>query len=329
VEVRLTGTPRQPFTACTGRAVAGAAPALVCLDELAPGQTYLLDVRLESQEEIRTGKQRVGVMVTGERGVPAAEAGPASGELPPFTVISTADVELSVFGLEALSPLGFGTALFVPGLVAVLTFLSLARWLYPRHTTLPETVSLTDLRALPAVVLGAVGAYVVGFSVFGRNLTDRISTLGVVLLFLAGVVLGAVVWLVMAVVWYRRIGRKRFSVEDSVDTVLKRLAAAEASLKLPVATVGGRSFRQLGTTSDGRVLVAPPITYSFPSTTAPAARTAFRNHLGADDAAAIRKAGRAGDVSLKWETTSGVAAVAAEDASTTVDRQPLVIEDET
>jgi hypothetical protein len=327
VELRISEDsplPR-PFAPCEDRRRRSVSPgpALACLDRLRPGATRVLGIQLTADESVRTGKQRVGVALAGDR-----STSPDGVVIPAFTVIETADIELSVFGVDALSPFPVGTLFLLPGLLAVIVFLLLGRWVYPRSPKLPETVGLTDLRALPVVAPLALLAYVLMWLVLGRNLTESVGTTDVVLLFALGLTFGVVVWVIMSGVWYRRIGRKQFSIEDKLETVLKRLKANETGLVLPVVTHGKLNYLLLGFGQDGTALVAPPLTFTYTGKATAAQRVSFRTAVEDNDTGAVIEASRRGVVSLNWKVPTGVVAVKAEEVGALTETKRLLEEAE-
>jgi hypothetical protein len=294
---------------------------IACLGRLLPGASALLDVRVRVHSSVRTGKQRIGIAFIGTR-----DTGPGGEQMPAAVVVGTADVELGVFGVDALSPFGIGTLFVLPGLLAVLVFLLLAR-VYPRTLGLPDTLGLKDLPALPFVVPAAAIAYGIVFWVLGRNLTERVSTFDVALLFVLGLGLGLVVWIVMVAFWQRLSGRKQFSVADSPDKVLKRLGARGARLTLPRFTANNLRYFYLTPGAGGKVLASPQLKYAFTPKMENdnAGRSVLSKAVGRGDIKAVRRARRRGEITIRWDAPTGVTTFDASDVHV-ADRGPLLDE---
>jgi hypothetical protein len=321
VQLTLDDAPVQPFTGCSDEPPGPQTQrTLACLEQLPAGATHHLDVLVTVDDQVRTGTHRVAIMLVGER-----SASGGAEQIPSTAVVSTTDIELAVFGVDAISPLGVGTLFVLPGALAVVTFLLLNQ-IYPRAAKLPDTLALTDLRAWPPVVSFAALAYVIAFLVRGRNLTDEVGTSDVVTLFVIGLALGFLVWGVMAVLWHRRIGRKLFTLDDSPEETLERLAARKAGLNLPAGTVSNIPYLYLARGKDGKWLAAPPITYRFLGQPSDEEKTAFRNAIGRDDAEDVRAAGRRGLVSLQWRVPAGIVSVDESAATLPTQTAPLVIQ---
>jgi hypothetical protein len=300
--------PSSPFTRCPD-----SIHALACLDQLIAGEVQLLDVRVKAHESVKTGKQHVSVVVTGSRDIATGSGNNAAQVLPPATVVATGDVELTVFGVDALSPFGIGTLFVLPGLVAVLVFLLFARAVYPRKPSLPDTIELKDLRALPIVVPVAALAYLILWLVLGRDLTRAVSTFDVALLFVVGFLLGLVVWAVMAYLWWLHSGRKQFAVGDNYEKVLERLKARRSGLSLPQFWLNGVRYLYLVPTNDGRVLAAPSISYAFLENVGDKEREAFFPAIEQGYIDAVLRAYHKGQVRLASSVPTGVVSVGGDD----------------
>jgi hypothetical protein len=321
VDVRPPKALRSPFTACPAGTPTGESRfAIACLDRLRSGEVRLLEVRVRAHDSVHTGKQRVGVQITGTRETVAGSPVPSS-------VVTTADVELAVFGVDALSPFGVGTLFVLPGLLAVIVFLLLARGVYPRTSSLPDTIDPKDLRILPIAVPLAVLAYLIAWLVLGSNLTVTISTLGVGVLFAIGIVLGLALWGAVALAWYRHSGRKQFAVGDPTDTVLMRLDARNARLQLPRFTANGMTYLYLAPAGEGKLMASPQMTYAFTAKMRDddAGRAAFHNAIQEDNISFIRHSQRNGAVTIKWSAPTGVVALDGNGVQMP-DTRPLLVE---
>uniref|UniRef100_UPI0031E20D43 hypothetical protein n=1 Tax=Saccharothrix mutabilis TaxID=33921 RepID=UPI0031E20D43 len=301
------GGPGTRFTPCPADAATSGRPVLACLDLLPPRTSVLLDVRVRAHPQVRTGKQSIGVVM--ECGRVAAGGEPET----PSTFVGVRDVELAVFGVDAISPFGVGTLFVLPGLVAVLLFLLLVR-VYPRTSSLPETLDIKDLRILPVVVPPAALVYLTVFLVFGRNLTERVGTSDVAVLFGLGMALGIVVWLVVVFSWYRAIGRRRFKTGDRPVKVLERLCATKgATLKLPRFTIDQDYYFHLAPGPEGKVLATPQLRYEFSaqgdSEQERKARIQFFDAVDNDDIALVLHAVRTGTVTISADGPGHVVAV--------------------
>lgn len=304
VDVDLATPGKTPLAQCQKTRSTGSGRMIGCLAELRAGGSELIDLRLQAHDSVRTGKQRVGVLIIAGRG-----ASGASADLPDAKATGTTDVDLAVFGVDALSPFGVGTLFLLPGLLAVVLFLLLARYIYPRRPGLPDTIELKDLRALPIVVPLAALVYVLVWLLNGRNLTETVGTCDIALIFALGMGLGLVAWGLIAAAWYRHSGRKQFLVGDRPKKVIKRLAAREASLSLPSLTVDGLNYRYLAPGTGGKLLVSPVLSYTFAEGVSDQRRAEFQQAVDKDDIKDVRSFVKAGDVSLKWQAGTSVRSV--------------------
>jgi hypothetical protein len=285
-----------PFVACPVSKRHGG-PMVGCLATLAPGGTAVLYLDVQASSRVQTGMQRVSVVVTSRTGTPGVPI--------TSTVIATAPVQVTVFGLDALSPFGLGVLFVLPGLLTVLTFLLLARYVYPRSKELPDTVQFKDPRTLLFVVPPATVIYLLVWAVWGVNLSREAGTQDVALLFGLGVGLGFVTWGVVAMSYYARSGRKQFGVDDSPEKVLKRLEARHARLTLPGVIVGNLSYRYLAAAPGGKMVVCSPAKYAFIGDDK-ASRRRFRDALEANDVSAVYREVRGKKVRIRWQLPTGV-----------------------
>jgi hypothetical protein len=283
-----------PFVPCP----AGTASAVGCLAMLAPGETEVLYLRAQANREVQTGVQHVSVVVassTNSTSVPITSS-----------VVTTTPVQVTIFGVDALTPFGLGTLFVLPGLLTVLTFLLLARYVYPRSKALPDTVQFSDPRTLLFIVPPAALAYLVVLAAWGVNLTRQAGTLDVAILFSLGVALGVLMWMAAGLIYYAYSGRKQFKADDLPEKVLQRLEARHASLSLPTAIAGDFSYLYLSDGPDDKLFACSPAKYAFTDDAADPARTRFRQALARDDIGAVRGAVGHKEVRLRWQLPTGV-----------------------
>jgi hypothetical protein len=290
-----------PFVPCRATGVQG--PALVgCLPALAPGATAVLYLQVTASSQVQTGTQRVAVVVASQTD--------ASGAPITSTVTVTTPVQVTIFGVDVLSPFGLGTLFVLPGLLTVLSFLLLTRYVYPRSKELPSNVQFTDPNTLLFVVPPAALAYLLVWLIWGINLKNQAGTADVVILFGLGVGLGFAVWLAVALSYYGHIGRKEFRVSDSPGRVLRRLETRQARLALPKIESGQLTYWYLSDGAEEKLAACPRVVYAFiGAAIAPNSeqlRENFRKALEGGDIRAIRKEARRRRVRLRWERAAGV-----------------------
>ncbi|MDN5768180.1 MAG: hypothetical protein L0H96_11125 [Humibacillus sp.] len=278
---------------------------LVRIAELRPGETRLVPVAVGAAESVRTGTQTASVVL---EAVPGRAVGTSS--LPSVTLVSSTPIDLRVFGLDALTPLGIGSLFVFPGLLATLLFLALVRWVYPKTSKLPDTIDLTDLRAFPFVAVGGIVAYFMFWLLWGRNLTQSVGTADVVWLGVVSLGIGMVGWAVVALLWWWRTGRKTFAVGDTPRAVLKGMRANHAPLTLPIFDLRGARYASLAAVEGEKVIAAPTITYSIAKKVAAERKTCLYTMIEKDDISGILKAERSRELILGWSVPSGVVAVA-------------------
>lgn len=301
VELDLAGELSPPFVSCpASTSVPGMGHSLACLTEIASGATVLLDLNVEASDSVRTGNHQVGLVVTGSRDV--AEGG---APLPLSSVVVTDEVELAVFGVDAISPFGLGTLFVLPGLLAVVFFLLLSRYVYPKSNKLPDTIELKDLRAMPFVIAFAAVSYLVIWAAWGTDLRRGVSTGNVILLFVVGLGLGVVAWGLVALLYWYSSGRKHFTVGDDPAGLLRRLRARDAGLVLPEFKSSGIHYLVLGPSEGQSVFAAPKIRYTF-SAVDDQERRSFYSAVGSGDIDEILRAHRDKKVALNWSAPSGV-----------------------
>jgi hypothetical protein len=292
ISLRPAAPVEPPFTPCSAAEGGRKTGVLGCLGTLQPGATAVLYIQVTAKPRVQTGTEHVAVVVAGLSD---------SGRQPTTaTAVATTPVQVTIFGVDALSPFGLGTLFVLPGLMTVLCFLLLARYVYPRSKELPDTVQFNDPRTLLYVVPPAALVYVVVWLAWGVNLTDEAGTSDVALLFGLGVGLGFVAWVLVAVAYYRHSGRKQFRTDDKLDKVLARLEALQAPLKLPEVTVGTFSYRYLSDGPGGQVYACSPVKYSFTDAADFPARGRFTDALGKNDIGAVRNEAKHGYVRLRW-----------------------------
>lgn len=288
------------------------------LGTLEPGTTALvvLDVRVDGR--VRTGPQQVGVVVSGHL---AGSAGALRTQR-----VATAALDVSVFGLDAVSPLGAGTLFLLPGLVAVATFLLLSRRVYPRLASLPDTVEFKDPRTMVVVVPAGAVLYLGMFLVWGIDLTTEVGTWDVARLFGFATLLGTAAWAVLAVVYHRRTDRKQFRLDDTPAKVLERLAARSAGVRLPALSAGDRSRRYLADGPGDTVVACSVIDYHVAPTAPEEARSQLAAAIEAGDPGAVLGCARLGTATLRWRLPSGVALLP-RPAEPLGPREPLLVEE--
>ena len=286
-----------PFAACPARTIAGTS-LVGCLDTLAPGAMVVLYLQVRASSQVQTGTQHVAVIVASQTGT---SADPVAS-----TVAASTPVQVTIFGVDALSPFGLATLFVLPGIVTVLVFLLLARYVYPRSKELPESVPFNDARTLVFVAPPAALAYLLVWTFWGVDLANQAGTDDVVLLFGLGILLGAIAWGVVAAMYFWRSGRKQFTRTDSVDKVLKRLHARDALLLMPALSSAGLSYRYLDDGPGGQLVACPPVVYAVTPKADQGAGTRFREARKANNIRAIRRERRAGNLDFKWQQGNGV-----------------------
>jgi hypothetical protein len=308
-----------PFVPCPAVGAEGAR-LVGCLAALAPGDTAVLYLQVTASSRVQTGTQRVAVVVAGQTDAPEAPV--------TSTVTATTSVQVTIFGVDALSPLGLGTLFVLPGLLTVLSFLLLARYVYPRTKELPDTVQFTDPRTLLFVVPPAALAYLLVWLIWGINLTNQAGTADVVILFGLGMGLGFAMWLAVALSYYRHSGRKQFRASDSPAKVLRRLETRHARLALPGITSGPLSYRYLSDGADGKLVACPQARYAFTAAAGEQVRQRFRQALADSDIGAVRSAVRRKHVRLRWQRAPGVALLDRSAVQWQAEEGPLITEDD-
>jgi hypothetical protein len=290
------------FAACATKPAPPRYKAIACVKHLEPSETQVVPLRVDVASSIRTGTEKVSVVVDGDL---ETRSGAVT-----TTSVTSSDVKLTILGLDVLSPFGISVLFVLPGLVALGLFLALTRFVYPRSTATPDTVDFKDPRVLVFVVVPAFVAYVVVSSVKRVGLNQHAGTRDVIDLFAVGLLLGLFAWGVLAVVYYVRSGRKQFTVGDSASKVLQRLNARGGRLTLPVVTVGELQYRLLTFANDaGKAVVCPAIRFAFPDGASEPARRRLYSAIDDDDPGRAIDAATAASVSLSFEFASGVMTV--------------------
>jgi hypothetical protein len=297
VTVSQVANVKPPFVPCPANNDRGEM-LVACLNTLASGDTVVLDLEMTASPRVQTGTQHVALLIASQTDTP--------GDPITSTVVATASVQVTIFGVDAISPFGLATLFVLPGLLTILTFLLLARYVYPRSKELPDTVQFNDPRTLLFVVPPAALAYLLVWALWGINLTNQAGTSDVALLFGLGVGLGFSVWLAVALSYYGHSGRKQFRQNDSPAKVLQRLEARNARLMLRGVTSGNLSYRYLSDGPSGKLVVCPPANYTFAPGIADPARQLFRQVVVASDIGAVRHAVRDNTVELRWQLPAGV-----------------------
>lgn len=294
-------TPRLPFVDCPPDEPV--APGLIgCVGDIPPGEARVVAFNVRADDRVRTGKQQVTVAVVGNAAGSAEDIASAP--------IVTMDVELAVFGIDAISPFGVGTLFVLPGLLAVVTFSVLYRYAYPRRGEFPENVEFKDPRLMLVVVPVSAFAYFLVLLILNHDVTSEASTEDVVALFVLGVLIGGLAWAVLAVFYYQRTDRKQFRLDDSPAQVLERLDARDAGLNLPKVAINGLTYRYLSEGPNEQLTVCPPINWSFTSGATQQSQSDFNQAIDDDDVATVRNHISAGIVTLAWRLPSGVRRVA-------------------
>lgn len=300
-------------------AKAASAGVITCLDALGPGRAEVVTMALKVDHRVRTGTQKIGVTASAHLDAPGAEL--------VTTTSVTTEVKLSVFGVDALGPLGSTTLFVLPGILAILTFVTFGRLAYPRTSWIPAKVDVTDTKLALLALPVATVVYLLVWWLWGADLTREMSTPDVVLLFVLGVALGFGVWLAFATTYHRAIGRRQFKVGDSPKRVLERLNSGHGSLTCPTVSAIPGTGRLLGPGLAGKVAACSPITFRYTEAAQDdqAARNKFVADIERDDiAAVVRNVGPL--VTLYWraggvryfdpaEVTTGAAARLLEEAT--------------
>ena len=312
-----------PFVPCHGPGTQG--PALVgCLSALAPGATAVLYLQVTASSQVQTGTQHVAVVVTTQTDV--------SGAPITSTVTVATPVQVTIFGVDVLSPFGLGTLFVLPGLLTVLSFLLLTRYVYPRSKELPSTVQFTDPNTLLFIVPPAALAYLLVWLIWGINLKNQAGTVDVVILFVLGVGLGFAVWLTVALSYYGHVGRKQFQVSDSPGRVLQRLDARRAPLALRKIESDSLPYWCLSGGAEEKLAACPRVLYAFSGAAAAAKsgqlRTNFRTAIEGGDIHAIRKFVRRRRVRLSWERVGGVTLLDRSAVQLRSEEKPLIKQDD-
>jgi hypothetical protein len=297
VSLRRSARADSPFGPCPAGSNQGA-PLVGCLATLAPGGTAVLYLEVQADRRVQTGEQHVALVVASRTGT--------SGKPISTTVVATTAMQLTIFGVDALSPFGLGTLFVLPGLLTVLTFLLLARYVYPRSKELPDTVKFTDPGTMLYIVPPAALIYLLVWAVWGVNLTRQAGTADVALLFGLGVALGFAVWVVAGLFYYARSGRKQFRIDDSPERVLQRLEARHAGLMLPTVTTSNLSYRYLSDGPADKLVACSPTKYAFTADADQPARLRFRRALATDNIGVLRDEVRDNKVRLRWQLPTGV-----------------------
>lgn len=209
-----------------------------CIESLGRGASLLVALDLRVDGAVHTGKQTVGVMVSGEFAVPGA-AQPTSASV-------TTEVDLSVFGVKVVSPYGASAVFFLPAIVAFVTFILAGRLVYPRTSWLPSKIEVADPTRLTLLLPLAGAAYLAIYGILGVDLTEEMSTWWVAVLFAVGFATGALAWLIYIWRYWERAGKKLFKASDSPAQVLKRLARNDSSLLRPQRISSGMPVVVLG-----------------------------------------------------------------------------------
>ena len=290
---------------------------IACVERLAPGEATVVVFDVHAEKRVRTGKQQVAVVVKGSTA--------ATGEALVAEPIATKEIELAVFGVDAISPFGVGTLFVLPGLLAIVAFQMLYRYGYPRGKEVPDTVNFKDPTLMAIILPLSALAYLAVWLWQGADLTSEAGTADVVVLFVIGFLTGLVGWAVLAWVYYRRTDRKRFRLDDSPAKVLERLRARDAGLSLPLVTVDGLQYRYLAEAAGDQMVVCPQITYAFDDSVTDDTRQRYNAARTRGDIETVLGDAEARTVALGWRLPTGVRQVQ-RSAAQLQQSQPLLVE---
>jgi hypothetical protein len=281
------------------------------------GQSLIIPIKVRADNQVRTGKQTVGILVVGHRD---------SDGMPMPVSYTSGSATLSIFGLDVVSPFGIATLFVVPGLVAVMIFLIASRWIYPRILTLPDLVDFTNPGTMLYTIPPAALVYAVVWYFLGRDLSAEAGTGDVVALFALGGALGMLAWLILAVVYYARTGRKVFSKGDDPVTVLRKIGLRRGKLVLRTASVHGASYRYLTEGQEGKAIVCPTVRYEFSDSASPQSRSQWRQQFEAGDPTTLARLAKSGQPQLSWASPSGVMVLDREELGELGEERPLLEE---
>jgi hypothetical protein len=288
----------------------------ICVGPLAQGETLIVSVSVAADSRVRTGTQAVGLLIEADR---------TTDKAPVVSTVLEKSFDVSVFGLDSLSAFGVTTLFVVPGLVAIVLFLVLAKYAYPRTKSVPDLPDFADPAAMVIVVPLSILAYGAVWLFFQHNLTLEIGTKDVLLLFGVGAGVGAMGWLGTALFFFCRTGRKRFKKSDSPRKVLQKLGRRDAGLTFPQVTFRGSSYRYLAESADGEAAFCPVISYTFDE--APTAvRQEWQRAVQAKKPSDLAKIAKDGQPKLHWMTAGGLTLLSAEKAGPLAAEQPLLVD---
>lgn len=226
-----------------------------CIDEVESGASILLAVDLSVDGAIATGKQSVGIVAVGQFVLPGAAR--------PTSATATTTIDLAVFGVTVVSPFGASAVFFLPAIVAFVAFVFASRLVYPRTGWLPPKAHASDPTLLTWLLPGAGLFYILAYAIFDTDLTEEMNTARVAWLFVAGFASGWFIWLIYALHYQIRIGRKLFKADDSPKKVLERLAGNKALLRRPQLDRSGMPTAILGKGAGDTIATSPLIVASF------------------------------------------------------------------
>lgn len=313
-DVTLSGAAARRATCASDEPDAG---LIACVERLAPGEATVVVFDVHAEKRVRTGKQQVAVVVKG--------SADGTGEDLSAEPIATKEIELAVFGVDAISPFGVGTLFVLPGLLAIVTFQLLYRYGYPRGKELPDTVSFKDPTLMAIILPLSALSYLAVWLSQGADLTSEAGTPDVVVLFMIGFLTGLGGWAVLAWMYYHRTDRKRFRLDDSPAQILERLRARDAGLSLPMVTIDGMQYRYLAEAAPDQMVVCPPITYAFDDSVTDDTRQRYNTARTRGDIDTVLSDAEARTVALGWRLPSGVRQVQ-RSAAQLQQSQPLLVE---
>jgi hypothetical protein len=292
----------------------GASPPLTMeLADLPSGGSFDEVVVLRAEDRVRAGTQAVSVVVTAYRvNRPSVRS----------LATAQANVKLSVFGVDVLSPFGLANLFLIPGAVAVLTFQLVRRLLQGPAAGIGDA-DLKDPGVLLSVVPVGVLVYLSALFLLHWNIREKAGTTDAVLLFVAGGAIGAITAMAWWLRWWWVVGRKRFSTKDSTEKVLKRIHRRRAALVQPTVTVGAKTL-QLLAEGDGRTTACPRIDYEFCKKLDERARGAFVAAVDNRDLKQALDWVKRKKVHLSWHDGQGVVEMTSADATPTGNTRTLL-----
>lgn len=268
---------------------------------------------LRAEDRVRLGTQGVSVVVSATR---------ANRPSTHTSATAQADVKLTIFGIDLLSPFGIANLFLIPGVVAVLTF-QLLRRLLQRPAPGAASINLKDPGMLLIVVPVGVLVYLGALLALRSNLRDKAGTVDALWLFGAGVVVGAVTAVVWWLRWWWVVGRKRFTTKDSPKKVLQRIRRRGAGFVQQKVLAGTRPLQLLAESEERRV-ACPQIYFEFREGQDKSVRGEFTRAVDGLDIEKVWAQVKREDVTLSWSDGQGVVELPSADVTPTDDTGPLL-----